>query len=236
MNFLKRLFGIGERAVAQTKSAHDAKNTSGISLDNEKSIEKIVQNNWYFAEDKRRGLSQIVLQLDGNAAVESQFGNLILRPNKYEPLNKDLAVGFFDLDNKPGPFLLVKNSRFAIELANEPVTLAFTFCRMPSGPLFAIFMHPNTTQERLPPGACFTDQVYSIDDFRELITAAFEKEKMIIVFAEGVGMSAIECLFDVEFTFDKSLREKFREQWLKLIELRKSNRSISFGFYYHFNG
>ncbi|MFH2046205.1 MAG: hypothetical protein ABIK92_13775 [Pseudomonadota bacterium] len=193
---------------------------------------KIVKNgthhNWYFSEDKKRGLNQIVLNLDGRSATKSQFGNLILNRNKYGPLFSDLAVGFFDLDTNPGPFLLVKNSRYAKELANESITIAFTFCHMPSGPLFAIFMYPNSKQERLPPGACFTDQVYNINDFKDLITGSFKKDKMTIVFAQGGGMAGIDCLFDVEYIFNNSLHEKFIEQWSKLIEHGKSVRSISF--------
>lgn len=174
---------------------------------------------WYFAADNVRGLRQIVFELGGAAPADSCFGNLFLRPDKYSGLINDVSVGFFKTDSKPGPYLLIKTPRFSRAMAREAVRLGFTFCFMPSGPVFAVFAESPTTERELK-GARFIDQVYSMDKHSglvDLIIESFSKETLTTVFADSGAMTAIQCVQDVNYSMERSLRERFDKEWARLV-------------------
>lgn len=183
--------------------------------------------NWYFAEDTERGLSQIVVLVDSQAASVSEFSNLVLNPSKYAPLLSELAVGFFQVDQRPGPGLLVKTPDFSREMAAEPITLGFTFCHMPLGPLFAVFVYSSTTRSKLATG-CFIDQLYGLDDFERLVTSAFNQAELRVVFAHHNGMTGIECVCDRTVGLDEPLRNVFSREWTKLSVYCAQLSQISF--------
>ena len=181
---------------------------------------------WYFAADNARGLRQIVFELGGIAPTDSRFDSLILKPDKYPGLLNDLSVGFFKTDSDPGPYLLIKTRSFSRAMAHEAVRLGFTFCHMPSGPVFAVFAQSPTTKRELK-GACFIDQVYSMDKhsgLADLITEAFSKDTLTAVFADSGGMAGIRCVLDAEYPMERSLREIFAKEWSNLVSHGRETR------------
>lgn len=181
---------------------------------------------WYFAEDKSRGLRQIVITIGKNPPSASRFGSLALNPQKYAPLlDSDVAVGFFASDSDPGPFLMIKTPNLAEKLSREPLNLAFSFCHMPSGPLFAIFGQSRSLEELFrKKGGCFIDQVYSVTDFKDLITAAFKRSHLHIVFAQSGGMFGIQCVADAQYPLERALSRKFSDEWLSLVAHGRGRR------------
>jgi len=173
---------------------------------------------WYLVEDEDRGLTQIIYTLNGIDPVDSRFASLVLT-NKYATLNSDLATGFFRMVDDPGPFLMIKTPDYSKAVAIETVRVAFTFCYMPTGPVFAIFIHSPTLQEKLGQGA-FIDQVYSMDlnsGFIDLIPDFFKKKEMNVIFAEAGGMFGTQCVLDNCYPIDQGLTEAFNDQWAKLV-------------------
>ena len=212
MDFLRRMFD-------KFCGGFVAKPASGGSASSGDSSE-----GWYFAEDEAKGLRQIVLTLGPTSQSGSRFDNLVVQPDKYGPLLNDVATGFFRMHDDAGTFLMIKTPDFAKAAGNEKISVAFTFCHMPSGPLFVIFVHSASIEKNLP-GGCFIDQVYSMDErsgFVDLITDAFAKSELYVVFAESGGMAGIKCVVDGQYVMEKSMLEKFWEEWGKLVAYGES--------------
>jgi len=176
---------------------------------------------WYLVARRAKSLRQIVFELNGEAPVDSRFDNLVLKPDKYSGLLSDLAVGFFKMETSdPRPYLLIKTPSFSRAMAHEVVRIGFTFCYMPSCPVFAIFAQSPTTERELKvKGGCFIDQVYSIDKHSgldDLITEAFSRNKLTVVFAESGGMFGTQCILDAEYHLDRSLQETYDKEWSDL--------------------
>jgi len=147
-----------------------------------------------------------------------------VQPDKYGPLLNDVATGFFRMHDDAGPFLMIKTPDFGKAVGNERMSVAFTFCHMPSGPLFAIFVHSASIQKNLP-SSFFIDQVYSMDGrsgFVDLIRDAFAKPELYVVFAEAGGMAGIKCVVDGQYVMEESMLEKFSEEWERLVAYGES--------------
>ena len=203
MSFLSKIFGASKKDATTTTS------------------------NWYFAQDKSKKLRQIVYTIGEATPVKSHLSSLIINPHKYYPLLGNLAVGFFAVDKEPATMLMIKTAGFADKISHETVKIAFTFCHMKAGPLFAIFVDSPSTEREIK-GGCFIDQVYNIVDFGEMIKETFKQDKLHVVFAQVGGMAGIECLYDADYPIDQSLRDKFFQEWNELVTHGLSLGSFSF--------
>jgi hypothetical protein len=175
---------------------------------------------WHFSVDANRGLRQVVFQLGKSSPAKSKFDNLILKPDKYQGLLADLAVGFFKTDSEGGPYLLVKTPGWSSTLSKEAVKIGFTFSHMPSGPVFALFADSPTIRSEVK-GACFIDQVYSIhpsDGLVELVQEALSKKSLDVVFADNGGSTGTKCMYDSSYTFEQPLKDVFESELRKLSE------------------
>lgn len=93
--------------------------------------------NWYSAASPDGKIRQVVLALPISNIVPTEFGTLFLMSDKFPLLaSQPWCAGLFRLDGRPGPFLMARVATFAAETKTIPITLAFTFCHLPSSGLF----------------------------------------------------------------------------------------------------
>ncbi len=92
---------------------------------------------WYCSAGPDGKIRQVVLSLPISNIVPTEFGTLFLMSDKFPLLaSQPWCAGLFRLDGRPGPFLMARVVTFAAETKSIPITLAFTFCHMPSSGLF----------------------------------------------------------------------------------------------------
>ena len=188
---------------------------------------------WYAADDRRRSVREIVVEVTEPRPVDSKFGKLMLG-EKYRTLMTSFwAVGLFRLESDPGPHLLVRADGHTTRFRNQPFRVAFCFYRMKAGGLFALFV--DFPELRIPtsPSAPYvlfeTIRGIDLDDERLRIRDAINRPRLRICFAEGEGpgeglgsgmwaSDAVDALYDVPIDLDHECRDVLNREWESLLE------------------
>jgi hypothetical protein len=189
---------------------------------------------WYLAQDPKKRVRQVVLCLPPKALSPSQFQVLMLGQKYGTLLTSDWTTGFFRLDGKPGPFLMIR-ARNEYGLASQhPTRLAFSFYKMRTAGIAALFWDcPNAVgkwQYGHVEGASTTDQPMGLEILRD----AMNKQNLTITFAVhsnrmtgdfgGQQVSIPEAVGDWEI----ELPEAFRKQVLQEIEdIQKYHKTLN---------
>lgn len=158
---------------------------------------------WYYAEDKGKQMTQVVVRIPVGRAQQSEFGTLMLSMQKYPIVMETWCTTFFRLDNRPGPYLLIRADEFASDLKTSPLAVGLSFFKFDSGGLFVILVRVQNDglmarlKTRIPNlelpavegmlGLDDADQVKRIQD-------AFQRDELHLVVAsnEGGGMEGVD--------------------------------------------
>lgn len=187
---------------------------------------------WYAAEDPRRSVREVVVEVNQPNPVDSKFGVLTLG-EKYRSVMATLwAVSLFRLERDPGPYLVLRADGHTTRLKNRPFRVAFCFYRMGAGGLFALIVDfpkleiPNSPYK---PYVLFEMiRGLDLDDERERIRGAIIRPQLRMCFAEGEGPGedlgsgmwashAIDALYDVLIDLDAECREALNREWGSLL-------------------
>ncbi|MBK6504534.1 MAG: hypothetical protein IPG02_02435 [Ignavibacteria bacterium] len=147
MGFWKKLFG--EKQIENqnvTSISPISGKTSSVSHSQETEIQS--GSNWYFAENKSKGLRQVVFNISEDLIQETKLGSLILAAKYKNLAEKGWATGFFRLDGDRGPFLLVRADDYVEEIKKSKMKLGISFFRMDAGGLFGIYVHVDSDNLR----------------------------------------------------------------------------------------
>ncbi len=206
---------------------------------------------WFRAEDASIGLRQWVIRVPPGLARASEFATLMLSHNRYPNLwESTWSTGFFGLDGKPGPFLLIRADHFAANFRQSEFSVALSFFRFPAGGLFAVYVRLADSsimprlRERVPDlqlpvmeGATGLDGQKDVDQ----IAAGLGAEQMHLVVAgnsaqrvvhmdlaagQRLECAAAEAAFDVIVPMSSELRSMLQQEWSATLSYhRQSPRS-----------
>lgn len=192
---------------------------------------------FYTAEDHRKSVSQVVVEVTEPHPAPSKFGVLRLDA-KYQTLMTNLwAVGLFRLAGDPGPYLLVRADGQTTRLKSQPFRVAFCFYRMQAGGLIAVFVDfPKLRNPRAPAAPFVLFEMIrgiDLDDVRHHIRDAINGPRLHMCFAEGEGPGedlasgvwaggAIDALYDVRVDLDAACRDALQRAWTSLLDYHDS--------------
>lgn len=247
MNFFKRLFAPSSQPAPKARpvevSQADVTPSSASTKAGPSDARLGGGSNWYFAEDKVRGIRQVVLSSDPKRAVKSRFGSLMLSQNFIELVRNPLCTGLLQLDGEPGPFLLVRTDRLVEEVAKSTMHVAFSFCHLPTSGLVAVYVSCQPLKDKTRMG--FEEQIYGLDGelVRNNIENAIKGEALHIVHAGEGGMSTTyvtldtgrneelvgpKCKYDVDIPYDDDCRSVLAREWNAVLAHHRSIRNPNF--------
>lgn len=232
LSIFESLSGAKKPAIQHGKN-NPEKESAAQGLRSSKQETKAKQN-WYSA--KQGSVEQVVIEIKPNAK-ESRFGTLMFAAKYLHLAQHPLTVGFFALDSKPDPpYLMIRTDNLVGEMAKSPIRIAFSFCKMPSGGVLAIFVESPVMKKHLRNS--FLEEVLGLDyeDQKQRIRNAFKKDKLDIVLADGHGGTAtidgsfasvdpIYAEYDIVFPMQKDLRDLLGKKFEDLLSYHHSLRS-----------
>jgi len=199
------------------------------------------QFRWYTARDAAKNITQVVVKIPPNIAQASEFGTLLLSPDKYPIVLGTWCATFFRLDNRPGPYLLVRADEFAAELRSLPMSVGFSFFKFDVGGLFVIFVRIQNDallpklRRRFPEiEVAAIEGVHGLDDRHAgtLIESALGRGELHVVVAANGGSvmesydlatgqsrraSAPDAQFDIRVPIPVELRGALGDEWRALL-------------------
>ena len=196
---------------------------------------------WYCANSRDRSVQQIVLSFAPDSATESPFGILILPADKYPVLTAaSWTAGFATVNGQSvGMF---RASDFAAQVKAAGVTMAISFCHMPSHAVLLVSIRVDSPQlcaavrrkhPNVPALACpVAEWISGLSPFdREMVHAVFTSETFRLVLSDDSGGSSraiqpdgrwrqgfvprVVCEFRKPISDD--LRKAFDERWQALL-------------------
>ena len=193
----------------------------------------MTETSWYAAEDRRKSVREVVVEVTQPRPVESKFGVLMLGETYRTLMASFWAVGLFRLERDPGPHLLLRADGHTTRFRDQPFRVGFCFYRMKAGGLFALFVDFPKLQIPTSPSAPYvlfeTIRGIDLDDQRQRIRDAIALPRLRMCFAEGEGpgedlgsgmwtSDAIDALYDVPIDLDQPCREALAREWASLLE------------------
>jgi hypothetical protein len=244
MNFWKKLFGGNQIEKQQVTSALPI---SGKVSSNSHSQETEIHSgsNWYFAENKSKGLRQVVFNISEDMIKESELGSLILAAKYKNLTEKGWATGFFRLDGDRGPYLLVRADGYVEEIKKSKMKLGISFFRMGAGGLFGIYVHvdsDNLRKERDNPNVYF-EIAYGLDESGsvDLMTDFLKNDQLDLILADKndrgsqsiydssgggfISMTPPLCKYDIPISLDEDCKRILNEELMDLKEYHSSTPS-----------
>lgn len=192
---------------------------------------------WYAALDDSKSVREVVIDEPQPLPVASEFGMVMLGA-KYQMLRANIWVtGFFRLEDRPGPYLLLRADGHVARLKGQPLRVGFCFYRMKAGGLIAVFVDFPTLKIRGAPSAPYVlfEMIRGIDleDERQRIHDAINRPQLHICFAEGDGPgedlpgggwsgNAINAMCDVRIDLEPDCRDALNREWSSLLEYHAS--------------
>ncbi len=208
------------------------------------SYESPANSNWYFSENKSKGLRQIVFDISEDMIQETKFSSLILAAKYKNLIEKGWATGFFRLDGDRGPYLLVRADNFVEEIRKSKIKLGISFFRMDAGGLFGIYVHVDSDKlkkVRDNPNVYF-EIAYGLDESGsvDLMTDFLKKDQLELIFADKsnrtqhiiIDQSNSEkvsdplCKYDITISLDENCKKILNYE---LKDLKKYHSSILTG-------
>lgn len=183
---------------------------------------------WYQGEDKPKSVTQVVIDINALQPLESDFETLLLA-GKYNVIKERIwTAGYFRLDSKPGPFLIIKADGYLDQLKNQRLRLSHCFYKFKNGGLYVLFI--DFPELRIPgnpydPFVLF-EMSRGIDeeDERQRIEDALSLSELRICFAEAHAegiMHGMRGEFDVVVKLDEDCRTALRNEWNSMLEHHK---------------
>ena len=192
--------------------------------------------NWYQAEDARKSVRQIVIEIPPGSEQASKFGQFLFGMKYMQLMSNTWTAGFFRLDGDPGPYLLVRGDKVASRLKGYPMRVAFSFYRMRAGGLCAIFVDVDCPEVRAKltyPHVLF-ETMYGLDmaDTKTHVQDAISRDSLHLCFAEGDGpgemhvgyfsSKGIKAQFDVVAPLGEDCRAALKGEWEGILNYHAS--------------
>lgn len=193
--------------------------------------------NWYIAEDKRKSVHEVVIDVQNPQPQASKFGTLVLG-TKYHPLRTLVwTIGFFRLENDHGPYLLVRADSTIDRLRAQQFRVAFCFYHMKAGGLISLFVDfPSIKIPGNPydPFVLFEmTRGIDVEDERQRISDAFSRPSLHVCFAQGEGPgknlgsgvwvgTGITASYDVLVDLSAECRSALDREWKSLLRYHQS--------------
>jgi len=225
---------------------HDQSDNKTEDTISHKSSLSLSGSNWYFAENKSKGLRQMIFDISEDMIQETKFGSLILAAKYKNLMEKGWATGFFRLDGDRGPYLLVRADNFVEEIRKSKMKLGISFFRMDSGGLFGIYVHvdsDNLRKERDNPNVYF-EIAYGLDESGsvDLMTDFLKNDQLELTLADKndrssqsiydpsgggfISMTPPLSKYDISISLDENCKKILNDE---LKELKKYHSSIPSG-------
>jgi hypothetical protein len=181
--------------------------------------------NWYLAYDKSRNLRQLVLLSDPDSKAASRFETFFFATAYSDLVNHPIVAGFFRLGNDPGPFLLLRTDgsrddgyEAVEEMAKHPFRIAFNFAHMPTSGIMSIFVCSSFLKAYSQRGFLEMHYGLDLDNTRNLVSDAFQKDKIQIVHARGIdGAMLPTAKYDLEIPIYSECRQALADEWQSLL-------------------
>jgi hypothetical protein len=155
-----------------------------------------VSQSWYVAGSQSKGISQVVLKIPKSSVVETEFGSIMLPYDNFPIISSNpWCSGLMRMGNHPVPYILIRVGDFAEKVKSCDITIAFSFCKLPSSGMFLmdarIESEEFTTQVRkkysvVPPlKKPLVEWIVSANDkfSMKMLDEIFSHEKLHIVIA-----------------------------------------------------
>lgn len=225
---------------------HDQPDYKTEDSTTDKSSESLSGTNWYFAENKSKGLRQIVFDISEDMIKETKFGSLILAAKYRNLMEKGWATGFFRLEGDRGPFLLVRADDFAEEIRKSKIKLGISYFRMDAGGLFGIYVYVDSEKlrkERDNPNVYF-EIAYGLDESGsvDLMTDFLNKDQLELILADKNDRSSYNfidtssggfkssvaplCKYDITISLDENSKKILNDE---LKDLKNYHSSVHSG-------
>jgi len=187
---------------------------------------------WYFAEDKTRGLRQIVLTSKEERTTPSRFKSTFTFPGEFKQLFYDqspFATGFFRTDRDPGPFLLVRSwgtLKSGVETIDsfKEFCVALTFIQMPTSGLVVVFVSSDIPLRDISAKG-FLEYFYGLDKAftRDLLADVIRRDGLYAALDGDSGFK-----YDVKIPLDDSCRDVLAREWDMLLSYHRGIRLPDF--------
>jgi hypothetical protein len=204
--------------------------------DNNRSEYLEVTMEWYQVERTEKSVKQVVVEIPSGQEKDSIFGMLLFGAKFRHLMKSTWITGFFRLDGDPGPYLLVRGDDAARKLRGSPLLVAFTFYKMRSGGLMAIFVEADspTVRGQIKAPHVLFEMIYGLDqdEIKSLFRDAFSRETLHLCFAEGDGpgessggiysSGSINAQHDVVVSLPADCRAALKKEWDSLLTYHTS--------------
>jgi hypothetical protein len=189
--------------------------------------------NWYQNEVQAKRVRQVVVEA-GAAEVQDPKFRLLLLTSKFLPLlTSRMATGFFFLDGRPGPFLMVRADGLIEELRGAPLKVAFSFYRMPAGGLVGVdvFIDSPVVAKKLAKPFVLFEIAYGLDveneEMKKALDRAFSNDFLHLCFTQGeavatvsdgvVQSSGLDSEYDVLIPLDVACKEALQTEYRDIL-------------------
>jgi len=178
---------------------------------------------WRFAEDKGRGVRQVILSFTGELTTPSRFKSTFTYPGHFKEMFYDqtpFATGFFRTDRDQGPFLLVRCwGSFGKEETVDSLKafrVAITFIQRPTSGLVAVFVTGGMLS--LISNKGHIERFYGLDEAltRDLLADAISKEAIYVALDGDSGFK-----YDARLSLDDSCRQVLAREWQNMLAYHK---------------
>lgn len=220
-----------------------------VKSDTNQVVNENSPSGWYFKRSKDGKIAQVVLSAPVSCIKETDFGMIMLPYDKFPILaSQPWCSGFIRMENKPVPYLMIRVDEFDKEVEKTDLTIAFSFCQLPSGGIFLIDTriesHAMGKSVRkkfpfLPPiNKPVVEWLVSLDDkySLQMMKEVFSSSELHIIIANSKGAnttimdnngSFIDCLgpcahHDRLVNFDHKLNDLLRTELDLLFDYHKS--------------
>lgn len=212
MSLWTKLFG-GTKAKTSPQPANNTRKHESLPL-----IEK--GEGWYFAEDKSRGLRQVVFTFRGERTTPSRFKSTFMYPGEFKQLFYDqspFVTGFFRTDCDPGPFLLVRSwGTFGSDAETidsfQEFRVALTFIQTPTSGLVAVIISSGILEMISNKG--FLECLYGLDKAytRDLIADVIRRDGLYVALDGDSGFK-----YDAKINIDDPCRLVLTREWDRIL-------------------
>jgi hypothetical protein len=196
---------------------------------------------WFRAQDNKRNVTQVTIDITEGQPLEPKFRNLVLMG--YDDLMwNSWYAGFCRISNG-GPYLIVQANNSINQLRTCRLLVTYSFHRMPAGGLFAVFVSaPDSPQfkEASPTGHPVVDGTFGLDqeDRVAMYRDALKNSVIHLCFAEkgdqtvsvfgprgSTEVRQPACRYDRVITVPEKCREILNQEFQELMSYHLSLRS-----------
>jgi len=211
--------------------------------DNELKSEGIIPDKeahkWYSTSEN--SIEQIVIEIPAGIEHQSELKGVSISSECINLVEQPLSVGFCPSKVKKGPYLMIRTDNYVKLMKESNLTIAFAYCKMPSGGLFGIYVESDVTKKHF--NIPFMEGGGGLDmyPYITLIQHAFKKTTLDICLADGHGETVekspmgtigswglIYGEYDISIFLEEDLKSILRNKFNELFQYHKSLSNRNF--------